>query len=137
MKFIAYTSLLADKSPLALADGILETEKCWLSQVFLTLITWLRHGIRKTLYGERPAALKRSVFIWRAAGEGKSPPQCALTIPPPPAPAWHHVKEGHAGNVYELAGDDAAWTLSADELTHRNRKKVVYQNLSEVDFTPR
>lgn len=33
-------------------------------------------------------------------------------------------EEGHAGNVYELAGDDA-WTLSqlADELTHQSGKK--------------
>lgn len=33
-------------------------------------------------------------------------------------------EEGHAGNVYELAGDDAR-TLSqlADELTHQSGKK--------------
>lgn len=52
-------------------------------------------------------------------------------MPPPPRVI---SEEGHAGNVYELAGDDT-WTLSqlADELTHQSGK-IVYQNLSESDF---
>ena len=43
--------------------------------------------------------------------------------------------EGHAGKVYELAGDEA-WTLSdlAAELSKQSGKPVVYQNLSEADF---
>ena len=43
--------------------------------------------------------------------------------------------EGHAGKIYELAGDNA-WTLSdlAAELSTHSGKNVVYQNLSEADF---
>ena len=46
-----------------------------------------------------------------------------------------YAEEGHAGKVYELAGDEA-WTLSelAAELSKQSGKNVVYQNLSEADF---
>ncbi len=55
-----------------------------------------------------------------AAGEGKSPPQCALTTSRRRA---RHREEGHAGNVYELAGDDARTLRQlADELTIRAEK---------------
>jgi uncharacterized protein YbjT (DUF2867 family) len=45
------------------------------------------------------------------------------------------AEEGHAGKVYELAGDNA-WTLSelAAELSKQSGKNVAYQNLSEADF---
>lgn len=104
VKFIAYTSLLhADKSPLALADEHIETEKM-LAESGIPH-TLLRNG----WYTENYLASVPAARVIR--------------------------EEGHAGNVYELAGDDA-WTLSqlADELTHQSGKKIVYQNLSEVDF---
>lgn len=43
--------------------------------------------------------------------------------------------DGHAGKVYELAGDEAR-TLShlAKELAEQSGKNVVYQNLSQADF---
>ncbi|EHA5584431.1 SDR family oxidoreductase [Salmonella enterica] len=98
VKFIAYTSLLhADKSPLALADEHIETEKM-LAESGIPH-TLLRNGWYTENYlASVPAALKHGVFIG-AAGDG-------------------------------------AWTLSqlADELTHQSGKKIVYQNLSEVDF---
>ncbi len=81
VKFIAYTSLLhADKSPLALADEHIETEKMLAES-----------GIPHTL-----------------------------------------LRNGWYTENYL----DDAWTLSqlADELTHQSGKKIVYQNLSEVDF---
>lgn len=83
VKFIAYTSLLhADKSPLALADEHIETEKM-LAESGIPH-TLLRNGWYTENYlASVPAALKHGVFIG-AAGEGKSPPQCALTMPPPP-----------------------------------------------------
>jgi NAD(P)H dehydrogenase (quinone) len=45
------------------------------------------------------------------------------------------AEEGHAGKVYELAGDHG-WTLSelAAELSKQSGKPVAYQNLSEADF---
>ncbi|MDO2311339.1 KR domain-containing protein, partial [Escherichia coli] len=44
-------------------------------------------------------------------------------------------EEGHAGKVYELAGDNA-WTLSelAAELSKQSGKPVTDQNLSEAEF---
>ncbi|ELW8595342.1 SDR family oxidoreductase [Salmonella enterica] len=131
VKFIAYTSLLhADKSPLALADEHIETEKM-LAESGIPH-TLLRNGWYTENYlASVPAALKHGVFIG-AAGEGK----IASAMRADYAAAARVIREeGHAGNVYELAGDDA-WTLSqlADELTHQSGKKIVYQNLSEVDF---
>ncbi|EHJ5403248.1 TPA: SDR family oxidoreductase [Salmonella enterica subsp. enterica serovar Wedding] len=132
VKFIAYTSLLhADKSPLALADEHIETEKM-LAESGIPH-TLLRNGWYTENYlASVPAALKHGVFIG-AAGEGKI--ASAMRADYAAAAARVIREEGHAGNVYELAGDDA-WTLSqlADELTHQSGKKIVYLNLSEVDF---
>ncbi|EAS0485174.1 SDR family oxidoreductase [Salmonella enterica] len=132
VKFIAYTSLLhADKSPLALADEHIETEKM-LAESGIPH-TLLRNGWYTENYlASVPAALKHGVFIG-AAGEGKI--ASAMRADYAAAAARVIREEGHAGNVYELAGDDA-WALSqlADELTHQSGKKIVYQNLSEVDF---
>ncbi|MGZ1447861.1 SDR family oxidoreductase [Salmonella enterica] len=131
VKFIAYTSLLhADKSPLALADEHIETEKM-LAESGIPH-TLLRNGWYTENYlASVPAALKHGVFIG-AAGQGKIASAMRADYA---AAARVICEEGHAGNVYELAGDNA-WTLSqlADELTHQSGKKIVYQNLSEVDF---
>lgn len=45
------------------------------------------------------------------------------------------AEEGHAGKVYELAGDHG-WTLSelAAELSKQSGKPVTYQNFSEAEF---
>lgn len=121
VKFIAYTSLLhADKSPLALADEHIETEKM-LAESGIPH-TLLRNGWYTENYlASVPAALKHGVFIG-AAGEGKI--ASAMRADYAAAAARVIREEGHAGNVYELAGDDA-WTLSqlADELTHQSGKK--------------
>ncbi|EEL1350432.1 NmrA family NAD(P)-binding protein, partial [Salmonella enterica] len=95
--------------------------------------TLLRNGWYTENYlASVPAALKHGVFIG-AAGQGKI--ASAMRADYAAAAARVIREEGHAGNVYELAGDDA-WTLRqlADELTHQSGKKIVYQNLSEVDF---
>lgn len=121
VKFIAYTSLLhADKSPLALADEHIETEKM-LAESGIPH-TLLRNGWYTENYlASVPAALKHGVFIG-AAGEGKI--ASAMRADYAAAAARVISEEGHAGNVYELAGDDA-WTLSqlVDELTHQSGKK--------------
>ena len=106
VKFIAYTSLLhADTSPLGLADGHIASA---------------------------PPAIEHGVFIG-AAGNGKI--ASATRADYAAAAARVIAEEGHAGKVYELAGDEA-WTLSelAAELSKQSGKNVVYQNLSEADF---
>lgn len=132
VKFIAYTSLLhADKSPLALADEHVATEKLLAESGIPYAL--LRNGWYTENYlASVPAALELGVFIG-AAGEGKI--ASATRADYAAAAARVVSEEGHAGKVYELAGDDA-WTLSqlADALTHQSGKKIVYQNLSQADF---
>lgn len=132
VKFIAYTSLLhADRSPLGLADEHVATEKMLAdSGIAYTL---LRNGWYSENYlASAPAALEHGVFIG-AAGDGRI---ASATRADYAAAAAHVIStEGHAGNVYELAGDEG-WTLSqlAAELSKQSGKNVVYQNLSEADF---
>ncbi|MGY6031370.1 SDR family oxidoreductase [Phytobacter sp. AG2a] len=132
VKFIAYTSLLhADNSPLGLHVEHVETEKL-LAESGIPFAL-LRNGWYSENYlASAPAALAHGVFIG-AAGEGKI---ASATRADYAAAAARVVSEdGHAGKVYELAGDNA-WTLSelAAELSKHSGKAVVYQNLSEADF---
>ncbi|ATF51131.1 NAD(P)-dependent oxidoreductase [Citrobacter werkmanii] len=132
VKFIAYTSLLhADTSPLGLADEHVATEKM-LAESGLDYAL-LRNGWYSENYlASAPAALEHGVFIG-AAGDGKI---AAATRADYAAAAARVIsEEGHAGKIYELAGDEG-WTLSqlAAELAQQSGKKVVYQNLSEADF---
>ena len=132
VKFIAYTSLLhADTSPLGLHTEHVETEKMLADSGIL--YTLLRNGWYTENYlASVPAALEHGVFIG-AAGDGKI---ASATRADYAAAAARVISEdGHAGKVYELAGDEA-WTLSrlAKELTEQSGKNVVYQNLSQADF---
>lgn len=132
VKFIAYTSLLhADRSPLGLHVEHVETEKMLADSGIPH--TLLRNGWYTENYlASAPAALEHGVFIG-AAGEGKI--ASATRADYAAAAARVISEEGHAGQVYELAGDEA-WTLSqlAAELAKQSGKNVVYQNLSEADF---
>ncbi|MBJ9048568.1 SDR family oxidoreductase [Citrobacter braakii] len=132
VKFIAYTSLLhADRSPLGLADEHVTTEKMLAESGIAYAL--LRNGWYTENYlASAPAALEHGVFIG-AAGEGKI---ASATRADYAAAAARVISEdGHAGKIYELAGD-AGWTLSqlAAELAKQSGKKVVYQNLNEADF---
>ena len=132
VKFIAYTSLLhADTSPLGLHVEHVETEKLLADSGIPYAL--LRNGWYTENYlASAPPALEHGVFIG-AAGDGKiaSATRGDYAL----AAARVIAEEGHAGKVYELAGDEA-WTLSelAAELSKQSGKNVVYQNLSEADF---
>ncbi|MBJ9141178.1 SDR family oxidoreductase [Citrobacter koseri] len=132
VKFIAYTSLLhADRSPLGLHVEHVETEKMLADSGIPYAL--LRNGWYTENYlASAPAALEHGVFIG-AAGEGKI--ASATRVDYAAAAARVISEEGHAGKVYELAGDEG-WTLSqlAAELAKQSGKKVVYQNLNEADF---
>ncbi len=132
VKFIAYTSLLhADTSPLGLHVEHVATEKA-LDESGIAYAL-LRNGWYTENYlASAPPALEHGVFIG-AAGEGKI--ASATRADYAAAAARVISEEGHAGKVYELAGDQA-WTLSelAAELSRQSGKNVVYQNLSEADF---
>jgi NAD(P)H dehydrogenase (quinone) len=132
VKFIAYTSLLhADKSPLGLHVEHVETEKMLAESGIPYAL--LRNGWYTENYlASAPPALEHGVFIG-AAGDGKI--ASATRADYAEAAARVITQEGHAGKVYELAGDEA-WTLSelAAALSKQSGKNVVYQNLSEADF---
>lgn len=132
VKLIAYTSLLhADTSPLGLHTEHVETEKMLADSGIL--YTLLRNGWYTENYlASVPAALEHGVFIG-AAGDGKI--ASAARADYAAAAARVISEDGHAGKVYELAGDEV-WTLSrlAKELTEQSGKNVVYQNLSQADF---
>lgn len=132
VKFIAYTSLLhADTSPLGLHVEHVQTEKALAESGVPYAL--LRNGWYTENYlASVPPALEHGVFIG-AAGEGKI--ASATRADYAAAAAKVISEEGHAGKVYELAGDNA-WTLSelAAELSKQSGKKVAYQNLSEADF---
>lgn len=132
VKFIAYTSLLhADKSPLGLHVEHVATEKALAESGIPYAL--LRNGWYTENYlASAPPALEHGVFIG-AAGEGKI--ASATRADYAAAAAKVISGDGHAGNVYELAGDQA-WTLSelAAELSKQSGKNVAYQNMSEADF---
>ena len=132
VKFIAYTSLLhADKSPLGLHVEHVETENALAASGVPYAL--LRNGWYTENYlASAPTALEHGVFMG-AAGEGKI--ASATRADYAAAAAKVISEEGHAGKVYELAGDNA-WTLSelAAELSKQSGKPVTYQNLSEADF---
>lgn len=132
VKFIAYTSLLhADTSPLGLHTEHVETEKMLADSGIRYAL--LRNGWYTENYlASVPAALEHGVFIG-AAGEGKI--AFAARADYAAAAACVISEDGHAGKVYELAGDEAR-TLShlAKELTEQSGKNIVYQNLSQADF---
>lgn len=132
VKFIAYTSLLhADTSPLGLADEHVATEKMLADSGIAYAL--LRNGWYTENYlASAPPSIEHGVFIG-AAGNGKI--ASATRADYAAAAARVIAEEGHAGKVYELAGDDD-WTLSelAAELSKQSGKNVVYQNLSEADF---
>ncbi|EMM0837418.1 SDR family oxidoreductase [Enterobacter ludwigii] len=132
VKLIAYTSLLhADKSPLGLHVEHVATEKALAESGIPYAL--LRNGWYTENYlASAPPALEHGVFIG-AAGEGKI--ASATRADYAAAAAKVISGDGHAGNVYELAGDHA-WTLSelAAELSKQSGKNVAYQNMSEADF---
>ena len=130
--FIAYTSVLhADTSPLGLHAEHVETEKMLADSGIPYAL--LRNGWYSENYlASAPPALEHGVFLG-AAGDGKI--ASATREDYAAAAAKVISEEGHAGKVYELAGD-TAWTLSelAAELSKQSGKNVVYQNLSEADY---
>ncbi|WP_203461802.1 SDR family oxidoreductase [Enterobacter cloacae] len=130
--FVAYTSLLhADNSPLGLHVEHVATEKALAASGIPYAL--LRNGWYTENYlASAPPALEHGVFIG-AAGEGKI--ASATRADYAAAAAKVVSEEGHAGKVYELAGD-SAWTLSelAAELSKQSGKPVVYQNMREADF---
>ncbi|MBU2319046.1 MAG: SDR family oxidoreductase [Gammaproteobacteria bacterium] len=129
---IAYTSILnADKSPLILAKEHVETENL-LAKSGVPYVL-LRNGWYSENYTMGVAgALEHGVV--GCAEDGKL--STAARADYAAAAAAVLVKDGQAGKVYELAGDNS-FTLSeyAAAISKVSGKTVAYQNVPETEFT--
>ncbi|WP_257657044.1 SDR family oxidoreductase [Parapedobacter lycopersici] len=132
IKWIVYTSLLhADTSSLSLAAEHVATEE--LLKASGIPYTLLRNGWYTENYtASIPGALGAGAFVG-SAGDGKI--SSATREDYAEAAAVVLTTEGHAGNVYELAGD-VAYTLNdlAAEVSSQTGKDIPYNNLSEAEY---
>lgn len=129
---IVYTSILhADTSPLPLAAEHKATETLLRASGIPVVI--LRNGWYTENYiASVPVALEHGVVLG-SAGDGLI--SSAARADYAAAAVVVLTQEAQAGQIYELAGDQA-YTLSelASEITRQSGKKVAYQNLPEAEF---
>ncbi len=132
VKRVVYTSLLrADTSPLDLAEEHLATEAGLKASGIP--YTVLRNGWYTENYtGSIPGALAGGAFLG-SAGEGKI--SSATRADFAEAAVAVLTTEGHEGQTYELAGDEA-WTLSdlAAEVSRQAGREIPYKNLPEAEY---
>lgn len=129
---IAYTSLLrADTTPLPLGAEHKATEQL-IAEAGLPAVI-LRNGWYTENYlASIQPALQYGVVLG-SAGEGRI--ASAARADYAAAAAAVLTRDGQAGKVYELAGDES-YTLAelAAEIARQSGKAVAYQNLPEADF---
>lgn len=132
VSLIAYTSILnADTSPLILAEEHVATEKLLAESGVPHVL--LRNGWYSENYTMGlETALEYGVV--GCAGDGKLATASRADLAA--AAAAVLVKDGQAGKVYELAGDNA-FTLSeyAAAVSKVTGKTVAYQNVPEAEYT--
>lgn len=129
---IAYTSILnADTSPLILAEEHVATENLLAESGVPHVL--LRNGWYSENY-TMGLATALAYGVVGCAGEGKL--STAARADYAAAAATVLVKDGQAGKVYELAGDNA-FTLSeyAAAISKVSGKTVAYQNVPEAEYT--
>jgi len=129
---LAYTSLLhANTSPLGLAADHQETERLIQASGIPAVI--LRNGWYTENYlASVPPALQYGVMLG-SAGAGRI--ASAARADYAEAAAVVLSSEGHAGKVYELAGD-TAYTLPefVQEIATQSGKAIAYKDLPQADF---
>lgn len=129
---LAYTSLLrADSSPLALAGEHRQTEALLAASGLPHVV--LRNGWYTENYlAAMPAALQHGVLLG-SAGAGRI--ASAARADYAAAAAAVLSSDGHAGKVYELAGDDA-YTLDqlAADISRQSGQPLRYQDLPQADY---
>ena len=132
VKLLAYTSLLhADTSPLGLAAEHLQTEAALTASGLSHVL--LRNGwYTENRTAGIPSALQHGALLG-SARDGLT--ASATRADYAEAAAVVLTTDGHAGKVYELAGD-SAYTLTqlAAEVSRLAEKPVVYQDLPEAEF---
>jgi NAD(P)H dehydrogenase (quinone) len=129
---LAYTSILhADTTPLSLRSEHKQTE-ARLAESGVPYVL-LRNGWYTENYAAGiPAALEHGVILG-SAGEGRI--SSAARADYAAAAAAVLLADHQAGNVYELAGDEA-YTLSgfAAEVSKQSGKTINYQDMPEAEY---
>jgi len=129
---IVYTSLLhADSSPLALASEHVHTEASLRASGIPTTV--LRNGWYTENYTGSLAGALAAGGIIGSAGEGRI--ASATREDYADAAVAVLTSRGHAGKVYELAGD-TAWTLAdlAAEVSRQTGRELAYSDLPQADY---
>lgn len=132
VKFIAYTSLLkADHSPLALAADHSATEKALKASGIP--FTALRNGWYTENHTASISSALQYGVVLGAAGDARF--ASAARADYADAAAAVLTQDGHAGKIYELAGD-TSYTLAdfAAELGRQVGRTIGFNNLPETDF---
>ena len=132
LQLFAYTSILrTDNSPLMLAEEHRATEQ--LIQDAKLPYVFLRNGWYSENYTENLAPVLQHGAVVGAAKDGKF--SFASRLDYATAAAKILSSDGHAGKVYELAGD-VAFTLTeyAALVAKESGKSIVYQDMTEADF---
>ena len=132
VSLLAYTSVLhADRSTLGLAEEHRQTEQMLKASGVPTVL--LRNG----WYSENhaagiPAALAHGA-LFGASADGRI--ASAARRDYAQAAAAVLLRDGQAGQVHELAGDDA-WTLAelAAEISRQSGKTIMPRNLPKADY---
>lgn len=131
VKHIVYTSLLhADVSPISLAVEHRDTEAALKDSGIV--FTILRNGWYTENYtGSLQGALAGGALIG-SAGAGRI--SAATRADLAAAAVAVLSTPGHAGRIYELAGD-TAWTLAdlAAEVSRQTKRDIPYRNLAPAD----
>lgn len=132
VKLIVYTSLLrADVSTLSLAAEHFGTEQVLVESGIPYVL--LRNGWYTENNTGSLANVVAGGVLYGSAGEGKT--ASATRVDFAEAAVVVLTTEGHAGKVYELAGDEA-YTMSelASEVARISGKSVVYKNLPVDEY---
>lgn len=132
VSLIAYTSVLhADTSPLYIAEEHRETEVDLAASGVPFVL--LRNGwYSEVIFWRLPLALKLGIYPG-ATGEGRASPASRADYAE--AAAIVLTGEGHAGRVYELAGD-ASFTLAelVAMVADHMGKPLAFQNMTPEEF---
>lgn len=132
VSLLAYTSMLrADTSTMALMTEHRETEEVLASSELPTVV--LRNGWYMENYTDQlPVQLEHGSLLG-AAGDGRV--SAATRADFAAAAAAVLVEDGHAGEVYELGGDEAfALADYAAELTAQSGTEIAYVDLPTADY---
>lgn len=132
VRLVVYTSILhADVTPLGLGAEHRETEALLRASGLPHVL--LRNGWYTENYlASLPAALQHGAFVG-SAGDGRI--ASAARADYAAAAVAVLTGEGHAGKVYELAGD-TSYTLAelAAEVSRQTGRQVGYTNLPQAEF---